>query len=578
MSLFQILFRHLKKYLKDVCGAMVTMTLSALAVLYQPRLLEAIQKDLLKENTSKVVSDSIWIIGLGIIAIVAGILNVYFAAKLAQGVTSDLREEVYEKIQSFSYANIDTFSTGSLTTRLISDMNQIMNLVMSIFMQLVRLPIILVGSFILAILTIPRFWWITLWVLVILTVVGLFIMKLANQQFEQYQVRLDKVANLAQENLLGMRVVKSFNQEGEQVNKFSAASDDLNRLNLNIGYLMSAVIPAFSIIAYIAICAVTTMIGLQIKLHPTDIAVISPYVNYILTLLFAVWIIGIALMNVSRGKVSLGRIKEVLDTKPSIVFNDKAPDEVLSGDVEFNDVSFTYPGSTKPTLQHISFNVHAGEIVGIVGATGSGKSTLAQLIARLYDPSSGTIKIGGRNLKEISEKSLRKSVAFVLQKAILFSGTIASNLRQGKVDASKAELERASIISQSFEFVRNYQDGFNHEVQERSANFSGGQKQRLSIARGIISNSPILILDDSTSALDAEPEKKVQDALEHKLKETTTFLIAEKIISIKNANRILVLDDGKLVAQGTHEELLKTSDIYQEILKTQQAREMRGEH
>lgn len=341
---------------------------------------------------------------------------------------------------------------------------------------------------------------------------------------------------------------------------------------------MSAVIPAFSIIAYIAICAVTTMIGLQIKLHPTDIAVISPYVNYILTLLFAVWIIGIALMNVSRGKVSLGRIKEVLDTKPSIVFNDKAPDEVLSGDVEFNDVSFTYPGSTKPTLQHISFNVHAGEIVGIVGATGSGKSTLAQLIARLYDPSSGTIKIGGRNLKEISEKSLRKSVAFVLQKAILFSGTIASNLRQGKVDASKAELERASIISQSFEFVRNYQDGFNHEVQERSANFSGGQKQRLSIARGIISNSPILILDDSTSALDAESEKKVQDALEHKLKETTTFLIAEKIISIKNANRILVLDDGKLVAQGTHEELLKTSDIYQEILKTQQAREMRGEH
>ncbi|KRM50575.1 ABC transporter ATPase and permease component [Lactobacillus jensenii DSM 20557] len=568
----------MKKYLKDVCGAMVTMTLSALAVLYQPRLLEAIQKDLLKENTSKVVSDSIWIIGLGIIAIVAGILNVYFAAKLAQGVTSDLREEVYEKIQSFSYANIDTFSTGSLTTRLISDMNQIMNLVMSIFMQLVRLPIILVGSFILAILTIPRFWWITLWVLVILTVVGLFIMKLANQQFEQYQVRLDKVANLAQENLLGMRVVKSFNQEGEQVNKFSAASDDLNRLNLNIGYLMSAVIPAFSIIAYIAICAVTTMIGLQIKLHPTDIAVISPYVNYILTLLFAVWIIGIALMNVSRGKVSLGRIKEVLDTKPSIVFNDKAPDEVLSGDVEFNDVSFTYPGSTKPTLQHISFNVHAGEIVGIVGATGSGKSTLAQLIARLYDPSSGTIKIGGRNLKEISEKSLRKSVAFVLQKAILFSGTIASNLRQGKVDASKAELERASIISQSFEFVRNYQDGFNHEVQERSANFSGGQKQRLSIARGIISNSPILILDDSTSALDAESEKKVQDALEHKLKETTTFLIAEKIISIKNANRILVLDDGKLVAQGTHEELLKTSDIYQEILKTQQAREMRGEH
>lgn len=577
MSLFQILFRHLRQYPKEISGALIAMLLSALAVLYQPRLLESIQKDLLKGDTSKVVSDSIWIIGLGLIAIVAGVLNVYFAAKLAQGVTSDLREEVYEKIQSFSYANIDTFSTGSLTTRLISDMNQIMNLIMSIFMQLLRLPIILVGSFVLAIITIPRFWWVTLLVLVVLTIVGLFILKLANRQFEQYQVRLDKVANLAQENLLGIRVVKSFNQEDRQVNKFSLASDALNRLNLNIGYLMSAVIPAFSIIAYIAICAVTTMIGLQIKLHPTDIAVISPYVNYILTLLFVVWIIGIALMNVSRGKVSLGRIKEILDTKPSIIFNEAASDDTLSGDVEFDDVSFTYPGNTKPTLQHISFNVQAGEMIGIVGATGSGKSTLAQLIARLYDPTSGIIKIGGSDLKEVNERALRKSVAFVLQKAILFSGTIASNLRQGKSDASKAELERASAIAQAFEFVRNYQDGFNHEVQERSANFSGGQKQRLSIARGIISNSPILILDDSTSALDAESEKKVQDALEHKLTDTTTFLIAEKIVSVKNADRIFVLDEGKLVAQGTHEELLKTSNIYQEIFKTQQAREKRGE-
>lgn len=529
MSLFQILFRHLRQYPKEICGALIAMLLSALAVLYQPRLLESIQKDLLKGDTSKVVSDSIWIIGLGLVAIVAGVLNVYFAAKLAQGVTSDLREEVYEKIQSFSYVNIDTFSTGSLTTRLISDMNQIMNLIMSIFMQLLRLPIILVGSFVLTIITIPRFWWITLLVLVVLTIVGLFILKLVNRQFEQYQVRLDKVANLAQENLLGIRVVKSFNQEDRQVNKFSLASDALNRLNLNIGYLMSAVIPAFSIIAYIAICAVITMIGLQIKLHPTDIAVISPYVNYILTLLFVVWIIGIALMNVSRGKVSLGRIKEILDTKPSITFNEAAPDDILSGDVEFDDVSFTYPGNTKPALQHISFNVQAGEMIGIVGATGSGKSTLAQLIARLYDPTSGIIKIGGSDLKKVNEKALRKSVSFVLQKAILFSGTIASNLRQGKSDASKAELERASAIAQAFEFVRNYQDGFNHEVQERSANFSGGQKQRLSIARGIISNSPILILDDSTSALDAESEKKVQDALEHKLKDTTTFLIAEKI-------------------------------------------------
>lgn len=275
--------------------------------------------------------------------------------------------------------------------------------------------------------------------------------------------------------------------------------------------------------------------------------------------------------------MSVKRIKEVLETQPDVVFKDDAPAEELDGEVEFDNVTFTYPDADKPILKNISFKVKSGEMVGIVGATGSGKSSLAQLLPRLYDPTEGTVRIGGHDLRDVNEKSLRDTVSYVLQRAILFSGTIASNLRQGKADATNYELERASQIAQAQEFISRYKDTFDHEVEERSSNFSGGQKQRLSIARGVVGKPKILILDDSTSALDAKSEKLVQEALEKELKDTTTFIIAEKIVSVMNADKIIVLDNGRLVAQGTHQELLENSPIYQEIYATQKAREKAGD-
>lgn len=288
--------------------------------------------------------------------------------------------------------------------------------------------------------------------------------------------------------------------------------------------------------------------------------------------------IGSFVMSIfARGGVSLKRIKEVLETQPDVVFKDDAPAEELDGDVEFDNVIFAYPDADKPILKNISFKVKSGEMVGIVGATGSGKSSLAQLLPRLYDPTEGTVRIGGHDLRDVNEKSLRDTVSYVLQRAILFSGTIASNLRQGKADATNYELERASQIAQAQEFISRYKDTFDHEVEERSSNFSGGQKQRLSIARGVVGKPKILILDDSTSALDAKSEKLVQEAFEKELKDTTTFIIAEKIVSVMNADKIIVLDNGRLVAQGTHQELLENSPIYQEIYATQKAREKAGD-
>ena len=573
----QILKPHFKKYRKEIILAVITILVSAFATLWQPRLLENIQKAILADNHDTVLRDGIGLVVLGLLAIIAGIFNVYYAAKIAQGITSDLREETYAKIQSFSFGNIEKFSSGSLVVRLINDMNQVMNMMMILFMQLLRMPIILIGSFVLSIVTIPHYWWAPVLMLALMMGVGFIVIQNMNQLFAKFQKYMDKISTRVKENLQGVRVVKSFNQGENEIKRFNKTSDSLNELNIKIGYWISTIMPAFMLIAYLVIALVVFLVGRSANLNPTDVAVVSPYVSYILTLLFAILIGGFVIMNFTRGMVSLRRIKEVLDTEPDVQFNPNASAAPEKGSIEFDNVSFTCPDGDKPTLKNISFKVKPGEMVGIVGATGSGKSTLAQLIPRLYDPTEGMIKIGGKDLKTIGEKALRNTVSMVLQKAILFSGTIASNLRQGKEDATDYELKRASEIAQAQEFVGQYPDEFDHEVEERSANFSGGQKQRLSIARGVIGQPPILILDDSTSALDAKSEKLVQEALEHDLKDTTTVIIAEKIVSVMNADKILVLDDGKLVAEGTHEELLKTSPIYQDIYRTQKAKEKRGE-
>ena len=573
----KLLLPYFKRYKRDVFAALVMIVFSAFATLYQPRLLQQVQNELMADQQQAVIRDTALLIGLGLLSILTGVLNVYFASRITQGVVSDLREDTYAKIQTFSLANVQQFSSESLSVRLINDMQQIMNMIMTIFMQLIRMPLILVGSIVLAVVTIPRYWWAIVVLLALMLALGTVAIRQMTAMFDPFQMYMDKLSGRTGEFLQGVRVVKSFNQGPQEIAKFNQDSDELNEVNIKVGYWFSTIMPGAQLISYLVISLVVYLIGTSILQHPSDVAVISPYVNYVLTMLFAILIVGMAVMQISRGNVSLRRIQEVMDTKPDVVFNEKAPEDVLGGSIEFDDVSFTYPDGTKPVLKHISFKVQPGQMVGIVGATGSGKTTLAQLLARLYDPTTGTVKIGGSDLRQVNETALRKTVSYVLQKAILFSGTIADNLRQGKQDATPYELERAAQIAQANEFIQRYDETFDHEVEERSANFSGGQKQRLSIARGIIAGSPILILDDSTSALDAESEKLVQQALEKQLPETTTVMIAEKIVSVMHADKILVLDEGRLAAEGTHEELLKTSPIYQEIYQTQRAKERKEE-
>lgn len=564
---------HVRNYRIPVLGSVISLIIAAFCSLLQPWLLQDTLNCLMKNDAAGIKRYGIFLLLLAAIGVVCGILNIWFAAKTAQGVTSDVREQLYRKIQSFSFSNIEKFSVGTLIVRLINDMNQVTNIIMTTLMQVLRMPIILIGSFVMGIVTLPRYWWVQILLLLIVSLVLFFVFPSLDKLFSKYQVWFDECNTVARESMQGVRVVKSFNQQDQETEKFTASSNKLNQLNIKIGYVFSILMPAFTLVVCIGTALIVYLVGKNIGLYPKDISAISSYVGYLSQMLSNLAFGGMMLAQYSRGLVSLKRIDEVIETEPDLKFNHEESNVDLKGSVEFDDVSFKYPGSSKETLSHVSFKVNPGETVGIVGRTGSGKSTLVSLLVRLYDPTSGTIRLGGCDLRDVNERKLRKMAALVQQKALLFSGTIADNLRQGDENATEEDMERAIEISQAKEFIDKYPDRFEHVVEERSANFSGGQQQRLSIARGIIGKPKVLILDDSTSALDAESEKKVQAGLEQKLGDATVFIIAEKIFSVMHADKILVMDDGKIKAMGTHEELLLTSPLYQEIYETQRARE-----
>ena len=564
--------KALSAYKLFIFLSLLMTSLMLASSLLQPLYLKDVLNALLAGNREEIYRLGAWLLGFGLVGLLAGGTNVTLAAYIAQGVSSDLREKTFRKIQTFSYANIEQFNAGNLVVRMTNDINQVQNLVMMMFQILFRLPILFLGSFILAVVTIPSLWWvIVLMVFLIFFLTGVM-MGLMGPRFAKFQVLLEKINSIAKENLRGVRVVKSFVQEREQYQKFTQVSDELLEQNLFIGYAFSIVQPMMMIVGYGAVYLTMWLLSSMIQMDPGLVSSIVSFISYLNQIMFTIIMVGFLGNTVTRAMVSIRRIKEVLDTEPAMTFKNEA-EEDLEGSLVFDHVTFTYPTDTEPMLKDISFEVKPGEMIGVVGATGAGKSTLAQLIPRLFDPQEGSIKIGGKDLRDISEASLRKNVSIVLQKAILFKGTIADNLRQGNQNASLPELEQAARIAQASEFINRMEDTYNSQVEERGNNFSGGQKQRLSIARGVVSNPNILILDDSTSALDAKSEKLVQEALNKDLKGTTTIIIAQKISSVVHADKILVLDQGRLIGQGRHADLVATNDVYREIYETQKGKE-----
>ena len=568
----KLILRHAKKYKVAVFISLLSVAVMVAAALWQPKLLQQVLEAIITEDNDEMKTIGIYLISLALLGLTAGVTNTIFSAKVAQGVSADIREEAFRKIQTFSFGNIEQFSAGNLVVRLTNDITQIQNLVMISLQSLFRIPFLFIGAFILAMITMPQLWWIIVALIVTVFLITALSFTRMGKHFMIIQKLIDRVNSIAKENLLGIRVVKSFVQEENQLKTFSKVSEDLTKHNIIVGTLFSVMIPSFMLAANLAVVGAIFFVSDLVKDDPTLIGGIASFMNYLMQIMMAIIIGGMMMMMTSRAAVSLKRIAEILDAEPDLTYLD-VPEQELTGSVTFDHVSFRYPGEDTDTLKDISFSIKPGEMVGIVGATGAGKSTLAQLIPRLFDPTEGKVEVGGVDLRQVNEKSLRQTVSFVLQKAILFSGTIAQNLRQGKKNATEKEMEHASSIAQAKEFIEKLSDRYEAPIEERSSNFSGGQKQRLSITRGVIGNPKILILDDSTSALDARSEKLVREALDRDLKGTTTIVIAQKIASVVKADRILVLDEGRLVGEGTHEELVAGNRVYQEIFETQKGTE-----
>ena len=567
-----MLFQKIKAYKWQVLASLIMTGLMVTSSLLQPRYLQEVLEALLTGDNEAIYTIGFWLILVALIGLVAGGINVVLAAYIAQGVSSDLREDAFRKIQTFSYANIEKFNAGNLVVRMTNDINQIQNVVMMTFQILFRLPILFIGSFILAVVTLPSLWRVLVLMVVLIVAIMGFMMGVVGPRFAKFQTLLERINAIAKENLRGVRVVKSFVREKDQFDKFTQVSDELLGENLYIGYAFSVMQPAMMLISYGAVFLSIWLVAGMAESDPSVVGSIASFVNYLSQIIFTIVMVGFLGNSVTRAMISLRRIREILDTEPAMTFND-VEDEELEGSLSFENVTFTYPNDEEPILKDVSFDIAAGEMVGVVGATGAGKSTLAQLIPRLFDPQQGSIKIGGKDIRTVSEGTLRKTVSIVLQKAILFSGTIADNLRQGKGDATVSEMERAARIAQASEFISRMDLAFESPVEERGTNFSGGQKQRMSIARGIVSNPRILIFDDSTSALDAKSERLVQEALNKDLKGTTTIIIAQKISSVVHADKILVLDQGRLIGQGKHADLVASNPVYREIYETQKGKE-----
>lgn len=505
---------------------------------------------------------------------VGGILGAYFSAKASISFTSDMRNDLFRKVQQFSFENIDDYSTGSLVTRLTNDVQQVQNVLMMGLRMALRAPGMFLGALIMAFMMNRQLAVIILIVIPLLLAAILLILKTAFPRFGEMQRRLDRLNSGIQESLTNVRVVKSFVREDHEIEKFSKLNDDLKESSLRALRIVIATMPVMMFAMNVTTLAVVWYGGNIIIAGKMPVGDLTAFTTYIVQILMSLMMLSMVFLQSSRASASMKRINEIFDTE--IGLNDdhaKNKDKkVTEGCVEFKDVSFGYGGENGRkdlVLEGISFTAEPGQTIGIIGSTGSGKTSLVQLIPRLYDVTGGEVLVDGVNVKEYSLKHLREGVGMVLQKNILFSGTIEENLRWGNEDAPMEDVIRFSESAQADPFVKTFKNGYDTEMGQGGVNVSGGQKQRLCIARALLKRPKILILDDSTSAVDTATEAKIRESLYHDLKDTTKIIIAQRISSVQETDQILVLEDGKIIGHGTHEELLKTCEAYSEIYTTQ---------
>lgn len=566
------LAKFIKPYWRWVMIAPVLMTIEVAMDLMQPRMVERIvDEGIARLDLNLVLQTGLLMFGLAVIGALGGMSNGIFAELTVQAFGADLRETLFRKVQTFSFGNLDELETGQLITRLTNDVTQVQEALLMILRILVRAPLLLIGSLIMAILTSPQLAFLPLVLMPIELVAVVWIVNKATPLFTIVQEKLDALNQVMQENLAGVRVVKAFVRAQHENARFGAANTNLTDQSVRAMRTV-AIMPAFMMLTMnLGIVAVLWFGGMRVTAGEMQMGQIIAFINYLMTTLFSLMMVSQLVIQLARAEASAKRIQEVLESQPKVQNQPGASADFKSqGRIAFENVTFNYNGADgDPVLKGVSFVAEPGQTVALLGTTGAGKSSLVHLIPRFYDVTSGCITVDGRDVRDFDLSTLRREIGIALQETVLFSGTIRDNIRYGRPDAPDEEVIAAAQAAQAHEFILSMPDGYDTVLGQRGVNLSGGQKQRIAIARALLLKPSILILDDSTSAVDVETETKIQTALETIMKDRTSFVIAQRISTVLNADKILVLDDGQIAAEGTHRELLANSPIYREIYDSQ---------
>ncbi|MCH5184627.1 MAG: ABC transporter ATP-binding protein [Oscillospiraceae bacterium] len=544
--------------------------------LMQPKLMSKIvDYGVLGGDMNVVAATGIQMLILVLLGTIAGSSSGAAASVACMSFSNDLRKDVFDKIMHLSFEQTDKFTTGSLVTRLSNDITAVQELVNVLIRMIFRSGVMFIGGIVMTLMINIKFAFILIIILPVQLLIIYTFLNRAAPLFSKVQEKLDKVNSVVQENVSGMRVIKAYVREDYEINRFDAANGDLMSTNLRVQKLLASLMPVMTFIMNAAVIAIIYTGGVNVRAGSMQVGDIMASVTYITMILMSMMMVGMVFQTVTRARASMKRLNEVLYSAPAVAGEDTPDKEEKKGSVVFENVSFSYPqGSGETTLHDINLRINPGETVAILGATGSGKSSLVNLIPRFYDVTEGNVYVDGKNVKDYDPLTLRKKLGVVLQKSELFAGTVSENIRWGKEDASFEEVEQAARFAQAEEFILKFNNKYDTMIEEKGASLSGGQKQRISIARAVIKKPEILILDDSTSALDLSTEARLQKSVRENLPDTTVIMIAQRVASVMRADKIIVLEDGTIAAEGTHDELMKTSGVYRDIYDSQLKKEV----
>ncbi len=570
------LFKYIKPYWYWVVLVVVLLLGQALAELNLPRLMSTIVDDgIAKGNTDLIVQTGIIMLVIAAIGGGLSIITSLLSSRVSMAFSRDLRSEVFKRVESFSLNEFNKLGPATLITRTTNDITQVQMVFMMAMRMMAMAPMMAIGGIIMALSQDVELAGVILVSIPVLAAVIVVLLVKGIPFFKLIQKKIDQINLVLRENLTGVRVIRAFNRIDYETNRFDLANQDLMQVSIKVNTLMASMLPAIMIIMNFATIAIIWFGGLRINQGDLQVGALMAFIQYGHMIMFSLVMVSIIFIMIPRAQASAERINEILDTYPEILdpVHPVTPASECRGCVEFQNVSFSYPGAEQSAVCDISFEVHPGEITAIIGGTGSGKSTLINLIPRFYDVTGGRVLVDGVDVREMTQEALRARIGFVPQQASLFSGTITENILFGKQDASDDEVVQAARIAQASEFITTMPDGFYTQIEQGGVNVSGGQKQRLAIARALVRKPEIYIFDDSFSALDFKTDAKLRMALKEEIADSTVIIVAQRVSTILDADRIIVLDDGEVAGIGNHRELIQTCEVYREIVSSQLSEE-----